>query len=118
MLGITIRATYPRGRGLAVGSAAPLRTRRDGQPHRGRDRSLPPVAGRARRLRPSLRQANGAARPEDGPRYAHLSIDWLSGAKPIMGRRNVVDGFRTAQPILRERNAGTLPGPRHAGQFR
>src|SRR5262249_48631622 len=65
---------HPGGHGLAAGSATPPRTRRDGEPRRGRGCSLPPMAGRARRLRSSLRQANGAVGPKDGPCHADLSV--------------------------------------------
>ena len=51
----------------------PPRPCRNDQPDRRRDRRLPQMAGRAGRLRPSLRQAGGAARPQDGARHAGVS---------------------------------------------
>src|SRR5258708_38733542 len=74
MLGIAIRAAYPGRCGRAAGGTAALRPARDDQSHRRRDRSLPPMAGGARRLCPSLRQADGAARPKDGPCDADLAV--------------------------------------------
>src|SRR5262245_58306532 len=73
------------------------------------------MAGRARRLRPSLRQADGEARPQDGPCYTHLSVGWVERSENpsthLWGP--APDGFRgvyhragqrpdpVAQPILR-----------------
>ena len=61
---------YPRCHRLAARFDAAAQRCRDAQPHRPRRRRLARAGRRRRRVPPSLRQARGALRSQDGPRHA------------------------------------------------
>jgi hypothetical protein len=67
LLGVAIRAAYPRGGGLDLGQAGAARSGGDDQPDRHGSERLCPLAGRARCRGASLWQDRPAPRPQDGP---------------------------------------------------